>query len=188
MIPLEATPRREHTFVALCLVQGASEPRMRPITRGLRVLMIAGLMTLMTVVIDAAKAQRRQVSDYEFLLTRPAGTPVMAVVGLVEQRVTIYDPDGKILRASVSTGQTGYETPVGIYSVIQKEAEHYSTSMMTRLCHSCSASHGQASHSMPENCRDTRRRTVASGCRKHSSSSSFTLPRLGCVSSSCAVT
>jgi len=67
--------------------------------------MIAGLMTLMTVVIDATKAQRRQIeADNEFLLTRPAGTPVMAVVGLVEQRVTIYDPDGKILRASVSTG------------------------------------------------------------------------------------
>jgi L,D-transpeptidase-like protein len=39
---------------------------------------------------------------------------------------TIYDADGKILRAPVSTGQIGYETPAGIYSVIQKEAEHYS--------------------------------------------------------------
>jgi hypothetical protein len=31
-----------------------------------------------------------------------------------------------MLRAPVSTGQTGYETPAGIYSVIGKEAEHYS--------------------------------------------------------------
>ena len=50
----------------------------------------------------------------------------MAVVSLADQRVTIYDANGKILRAPVSTGQTGYETPAGIYSVIQKEAEHYS--------------------------------------------------------------
>jgi len=50
----------------------------------------------------------------------------MAIVSLKEQRITIYDADGRILRSPVSTGQTGYETPAGIYSVIQKEAEHYS--------------------------------------------------------------
>src|SRR5262249_22850877 len=31
-----------------------------------------------------------------------------------------------ILRAPVSSGQKGRETPAGIFSVIQKEAEHYS--------------------------------------------------------------
>jgi hypothetical protein len=50
----------------------------------------------------------------------------MAIVALREQRVTIYDAGGRILQSPVSTGQTGYETPAGIYSVIQKEAEHYS--------------------------------------------------------------
>jgi len=50
----------------------------------------------------------------------------MAIVALKEQRVTIYDADGRILQSRVSTGKTGYETPAGIYSVIQKKAEHYS--------------------------------------------------------------
>jgi hypothetical protein len=50
----------------------------------------------------------------------------MAIVALREQRVTIYDADGQIMRAPVSSGQTNYETPAGIYSVLQKEAEHYS--------------------------------------------------------------
>src|SRR5215467_6435823 len=100
---------------------------MRPMTRCLPVLAIAGSMAVATVAIDSACAQRRHIeAGNELPLTRPAGTPVMAVVGLAEQRVTIYDAEGKILRASVSTGQTGYETPAGIYSVIQKEAEHYS--------------------------------------------------------------
>jgi L,D-transpeptidase-like protein len=58
--------------------------------------------------------------------SRPSGAPLMAIVALREQRVTIYGADGKISEAPVSTGQTGYETPAGIYSVIQKEAEHYS--------------------------------------------------------------
>ena len=50
----------------------------------------------------------------------------MAIVSLSNQRITIYDADGWILRAPVSSGQPGYETPAGIYSVIQKEEEHHS--------------------------------------------------------------
>ncbi len=50
----------------------------------------------------------------------------MAIVSLSNQRVTIYDADGWIMRAPVSSGRKGYETPAGIYAVIQKEVEHYS--------------------------------------------------------------
>jgi hypothetical protein len=57
---------------------------------------------------------------------RPMGAPLLALVSLKDQRVTIYDKDGAILHSPVSSGQTGYETPVGIYAVLQKEAEHYS--------------------------------------------------------------
>jgi hypothetical protein len=47
-------------------------------------------------------------------------------VSLSGQHVTIYDAEGKILRAPVSTGQTGYETPAGIFSILEKNREHYS--------------------------------------------------------------
>src|SRR5262249_56453662 len=57
---------------------------------------------------------------------RAAGTPVMAIISLKSQHVTIYDADGWILRAPVSSGQPGRETPSGVFSVIQKEREHYS--------------------------------------------------------------
>jgi hypothetical protein len=63
---------------------------------------------------------------YESVRSRPAGPPLMAIVALRNQRITIYDADGWISRAPISSGQPGYETPAGIYSVIQKEAEHYS--------------------------------------------------------------
>src|SRR5215831_11164513 len=55
-----------------------------------------------------------------------SGGPVMAIVALSQQRITVYGANGPILRAPVSSGRPGYETPAGIYSVIQKEAEHYS--------------------------------------------------------------
>src|SRR5262249_16334618 len=47
-------------------------------------------------------------------------------VSLSAQRVTIYDAEGKTLQAPVSTGSTGYETPAGVYSVVQKKEMHHS--------------------------------------------------------------
>jgi hypothetical protein len=73
---------------------------------------------------DAASSRRQPsvASDY----SRAGGEPIMAIVSLRNQRITVYDAKGWILRAPVSSGQKGRETPAGIFSVIQKEAEHYS--------------------------------------------------------------
>jgi L,D-transpeptidase catalytic domain len=57
---------------------------------------------------------------------RPPGEPIMAIVSLQRQQITIYDAKGWILRAPVSSGQKGRETPAGIFAVLEKEAEHYS--------------------------------------------------------------
>jgi hypothetical protein len=54
------------------------------------------------------------------------GAPMLAVVALGEQRITIYDAGGKILQAPISTGSTGYETPAGIFSIVQKKEVHES--------------------------------------------------------------
>jgi lipoprotein-anchoring transpeptidase ErfK/SrfK len=54
------------------------------------------------------------------------GAPLLAVVALREQHVTIYNAQGKMLQSPVSTGTTGLETPAGFYSVLQKEEFHQS--------------------------------------------------------------
>ncbi|MFZ2160091.1 MAG: L,D-transpeptidase, partial [Bradyrhizobium sp.] len=43
------------------------------------------------------------------------------------QQVTFYDADGWILRAPVSTGTTGRETPAGVFAVLEKDKDHHST-------------------------------------------------------------
>ncbi|WP_036048311.1 L,D-transpeptidase family protein [Bradyrhizobium sp. Tv2a-2] len=58
--------------------------------------------------------------------TRSAGEPILAIVSLQRQRITIYDAQGWILRAPVSSGQKGRETPSGIFAVIEKDADHHS--------------------------------------------------------------
>src|ERR1700749_3395482 len=75
---------------------------------------------------DAKATHRRDEHRVVSVESRAAGEPILAIVSLHNQRITIYDADGWILRSSVSSGQRGRETPAGIFSIIQKEAEHYS--------------------------------------------------------------
>ena len=44
----------------------------------------------------------------------------MAIVSIKTQQVTIYDADGWILRAPVSTGTKERETPAGVFAVVDK--------------------------------------------------------------------
>ncbi len=83
-------------------------------------LFVASIVTVMTAV-----AATRQVR-YE-TAPREAGEPIMAIVSIKSQQVTFYDAKGWILRAPVSTGIRGRETPAGIFAVLEKEKVHYSS-------------------------------------------------------------
>ena len=50
----------------------------------------------------------------------------MAIVSIKSQQVTLYDADGWILRAPVSTGVKERETPAGIFAVVEKKEDHRS--------------------------------------------------------------
>jgi L,D-transpeptidase catalytic domain len=52
--------------------------------------------------------------------------PLIAVVSIANQRISVYNRNGKVTGSSVSSGQSGFETPQGIFSVIAKEKEHFS--------------------------------------------------------------
>jgi lipoprotein-anchoring transpeptidase ErfK/SrfK len=57
---------------------------------------------------------------------RPVVGPLMVVVSVNRQRLTVYDGDRAIVSSPVSTGKKGHETPLGVFSVIQKEILHHS--------------------------------------------------------------
>ena len=75
---------------------------------------------------DASARSGRSERPIETVQSRSAGEPIMAIVSLGTQRITVYDAKGWIMRAPVSSGSKGRETPAGIFSVIQKVEEHYS--------------------------------------------------------------
>ncbi|MCP1759316.1 L,D-transpeptidase [Bradyrhizobium japonicum] len=91
---------------------------------GLVALATAVALTALSGSAEAAKQTRQPA---EAVAPREAGEPIMAIVSIKSQQVTFYDSDGWILRAPVSTGTTGRETPAGVFAIVEKDKDHRST-------------------------------------------------------------
>jgi hypothetical protein len=88
---------------------------------------LAAMAALMALSPAAAAKQARPAPPTEETAPRDAGEPIMAIVSIKSQQVTFYDADGWIVRAPVSTGIKGRETPAGIFAVIEKDKDHHSS-------------------------------------------------------------
>lgn len=53
-------------------------------------------------------------------------SPLLVLVSLNKQRVHIYDVNGEIASSRVSTGMTGFNTPTGVFSLLEKNETHTS--------------------------------------------------------------
>jgi hypothetical protein len=89
-------------------------------------LAIASLAAVIAAGDYAGAASGRNERSVESVKSRSVGEPIMAIVSLKSQHVTFYDADGWILRAPVSSGTTGRETPAGVFSVVEKDKDHHS--------------------------------------------------------------
>ena len=94
---------------------------------GPAIVTLAAMAALAALTADAAARQARPAPTTEATAPREAGEPIMAIVSIRSQQVTFYDADGWILRAPVSTGTTGRETPAGVFAIIEKDTDHHST-------------------------------------------------------------
>jgi len=52
--------------------------------------------------------------------------PLIINVSIAQQKVRVYDANGLFAEAPVSTGMAGHGTPMGVFSVIQKDRYHHS--------------------------------------------------------------
>ncbi len=91
------------------------------------ILTLAVMAALTALTADAAARQARPAPPTEATAPREAGEPIMAIVSIKSQQVTFYDADGWILRAPVSTGITGRETPAGVFALLEKDKDHHSS-------------------------------------------------------------
>jgi hypothetical protein len=86
-------------------------------------------MTLATIAVLTAltgDGRAREGRTAEETAPREAGEPIMATVSIKTQHVTFYYADVWILRAPVSTGVKGRETPAGVFAVLEKNVDHRS--------------------------------------------------------------
>jgi L,D-transpeptidase catalytic domain len=88
---------------------------------------LAATAALIALTADAMARPAHPAPSVEAEAPRVAGEPIMAIVSIKSQQVTFYDADGWILRAPVSTGIKGRETPAGVFAVIEKDPDHHST-------------------------------------------------------------
>ena len=87
---------------------------------------LAAMAALTALTAGAAARQARPAAPTEATAPRDAGEPIMAIVSIKSQQVTLYDANGWILRAPVSTGVKGRETPAGVFAVVERKEDHRS--------------------------------------------------------------
>jgi hypothetical protein len=80
------------------------------------------LLALATAV---AAAPRKLPMSFWHPEIAPSG-PMIMVVSLDEQHLYVYRNGVVIGVSPISSGKAGYETPTGVYTILQKEREHYS--------------------------------------------------------------
>jgi lipoprotein-anchoring transpeptidase ErfK/SrfK len=103
------------------------EARDKETGAGMAIRLTLAAMAALAALTSAALAAKKPAEPVEATAPREAGEPIMAIVSIKSQRVTFYDAEGWILRAPVSTGTTGRETPAGVFAVIEKDKDHHSS-------------------------------------------------------------
>ncbi len=99
-----------------------------------RTLLLAagGMAVFAAAEFAVAKQVIKQISDlkpgeYTWHPERSPEGPVAAVVSIPEQRVHIYRNGVRIAVSTCSTGKKGHGTPTGVFTVLQKDKHHRSS-------------------------------------------------------------
>ena len=88
----------------------------------------ASLLMVASVPADASLTRRLPHKAHQAKKDGPAPIkgPLIIAISIASQRLTVFDDGVAIAHAPVSTGMSGHATPMGVFSVIQKEKFHRS--------------------------------------------------------------
>jgi lipoprotein-anchoring transpeptidase ErfK/SrfK len=71
------------------------------------------------------KARQKKTDALQKESAKPQG-PVIISISIDQQKLRLYDANGLYAESPVSTGMRGHSTPMGVFSVIQKQKLHHS--------------------------------------------------------------
>jgi hypothetical protein len=96
-----------------------------PIMLALATLPVLGQGAKMSAVLDSDIASLKPGQFIWAPQLAPEG-PMTVIVSLKDQRAYVYRNGIRIGASTISSGKPGHETPTGIFTILQKNAEHYS--------------------------------------------------------------
>ena len=88
--------------------------------------LVLALLAATLAAATSGPSQARQRSAISASTAFDVPDPLVIVVSLRRQRLTVYDANGIVTDSPVSSGQPEFPTPTGVFSVIGKEVEHES--------------------------------------------------------------
>ncbi|MBY0558627.1 L,D-transpeptidase family protein [Hyphomicrobium sp.] len=107
--------------------KGRVPPASRSIAISALILSIFGLsMFVGPSAVDAKSKSGILKSAREAAIITPPTSPLLVVVSLRRQKVRVYDANGEIASSRISSGRPGFETPTGVFSILEKNVYHTS--------------------------------------------------------------
>ena len=87
--------------------------------------LLAALAAAALIAPGEALARTRSTTE---AASQPPATPdpLIVVVSLRKQRLTVFNKSGTVTQSPISSGQSEFPTPTGVFSIIGKEVEHES--------------------------------------------------------------
>src|SRR4029450_3925545 len=76
-------------------------------------------------VIEAAKALKN--GEYVWAPELSPEGPALLVVNLCTQRPVLFPNGVPMAPSTISSGKPGHDTPTGVFTILQKNKEHYSS-------------------------------------------------------------
>jgi len=103
---------------------GASLPRI--FSAALAAILASSLVVPQADARDERKTPQKARSAVETPKPLEADGPLLMLISLNQQRMFVYDSNGFVVQTRVSTGMPGFDTPKGIYSILEKQRDHAS--------------------------------------------------------------
>lgn len=99
---------------------------MRAVVHSITQCLLILLMAMSGVSAQSIPSITLQPGEYLWLPELASAGPVVMLVSLPQQLAFVYRNGVRIGVTTISSGRPGYETPTGVYRILQKRREHYS--------------------------------------------------------------
>jgi hypothetical protein len=118
--------------------RGTIAQRSRSVLKGLLGCAVAGLVVSVTFPCAAQQVDLASGSVVQAVTHLKAGEyvwapevapqgPMLLIVNVVTQRAVLFRNGVPVAATTVSTGRPGHVTPTGVFTILQKQVEHYSS-------------------------------------------------------------